>query len=143
MKAEMDYYMEQGNHTKANRIKSEYDSLLPLPSDEEVAKEYYSNKMLREKSEFGGSNEDLNLVRNRMYFAEMIKKVEKEKQFYENQILRRFTLEQAEHMKFGDNKVRYYKRAGGINYQLDFKGMKNIVSPEYLENQFEKILPKQ
>lgn len=141
MRKEIEYYMNEGQTNKANHLQSLFDSELPLPNDEEAAKEYYSQKMMLEREEFTASQEDAMLVKERVYLAEMIKGLDKEKQLVENLLMRRFTLEKGEYMSLGsEGKVRYFRVEGRKSHQFDFKGVKGVADPEHIKNQLKLIL---
>jgi hypothetical protein len=143
MREEIMYYLNEGQVQKANKLQAEFDSHLPLPHDEEAAKEYYSQKMLIEHPEFMGSETDRAYVRERQRINEFIKGLEKEKQLYENLIMRTFSLEKCEYMTLGTNgKVRYHKVEGRKNYQLDFRAAKDLVDKNSIEFELNKIINK-
>jgi hypothetical protein len=140
MRQEIDYYLSEGQAQKANQLQAQFESELPLPHDEEIAKEYYSEKMAIDHPEFIATDEDLVLVRERKKIAESIKLLDKEKQLIENLIMRKFSLEKCEYMKLGtEGKVRYYRQENRKNFQLDFRSAK-IPTPPDLEQKIKLIL---
>jgi putative phage-type endonuclease len=140
MRKEIDYYLSEGQGQKANQLQALYESELPLPHDEEIAKEYYSEKMAIDHPEFIATDEDLVLVRERVKISESIKILDKEKQLLENLIMRKFSLEKCEYMKLGvEGRVRYYRQENRKNFQLDFRSAK-IPAPENLKTKIQLIL---
>lgn len=140
MKQEMDHYYNHGEHAKAEQVKSAYESIMPLPGDQEAFKDYYSEKMFNERNSFIGDITNFKLANLRMKTSEAIKQLESEKQQYENLLMRSFVINQAEYMDFGkQGKLRYYKKEGGKNYQFSFTGVKANIDKEAISRIIKNI----
>lgn len=140
MKKEMDHYYNHGEHAKAEQIKSHYESIMPLPGDQEAFKDYYSEKMFNERNSFLGDINDFKLATIRLKYSEAIKQLEKEKQQIENLLMRKFVISQAEYMDFlKQGKLRYYKKDGGKNYQFSFSGVKSTIDKDAISRIINKI----
>jgi len=140
MKQEMDHYYNHGEHAKADRIKSEYDSALPLPGNQDLFHDYYSEKMYSQKVSSIADVNDYKLAVMRLKVSEAIKILTKEKTQYENLLERRFVISQCEYLDFGkQGKLRYYKKDGGINYQFSFTGVKANIDKEAISRIIKNI----
>jgi len=140
MKQEMDHYYNHDEHAKAEQVKSAYESIMPLPGDQEAFKDYYSEKMFNERNSFIGDITNFKLANLRMKTSEAIKQLESEKQQYENLLMRSFVINQAEYMDFGkQGKLRYYKKEGGKNYQFSFTGVKANIDKEAISRIIKNI----
>ena len=140
MKQEMDHYYNNGEHAKAENVKSQYESLMPLPGDQEAFKDYYSEKMFNERNSFLGDINDFKLVSLRMKVAESIKQLKSEQQQLENLLMRKFVINQGEYMDFiKQGKLRYYKKEGGINFQFSFTGVKANIDKESISKIIKNI----
>ena len=121
---------EEKNPSQVERLISEYDSLLPLPDSNEAYKDYYAERYLQEKVKSEGDFDDFRHARKSQVYADAIKKLQKQQQFHENHILRKFVETGSEYLEFeGNGSVRYYTQKGKTKPQLDFRGL-NIVLPE-------------
>lgn len=141
MRQEIDYNFQSGNHAKAELIQSQYESIMPLPGDQDLFKDYYSEKMHAERTSFIGDVNDFKLASLRMKVSKAVKLLEKEQQQLENLLMRKFVINQSEYMDFGkQGKLRYYKKEGGKNFQFSFTSVKAKIDEEQIQNIINKII---
>lgn len=141
MKKEIEYNFTNGNHAKAEQIQSQYESLMPLPGDQDAFKEYYSDKMYADKISFKGDINDFKITALRMKAATAIKHLKSEQQQLENLLMRKFVINQGEYMDFDkQGKLRYYKKDGGKNFQFSFSGVKLKIDEEAIKKTIQKLI---
>jgi len=137
IRANLAYHRSINDTSEVSKLESQYESLLPLPDENERYKEYYSDRMMREVEQFNGGQDEFNLCKLRKDYHYALSLIEGKIQGIDNLMMRRFVKQRAEYMQFdGNGKVRYFKRKGGINYQLDYKGFKIAIDKNKIEDFF-------
>lgn len=119
------------------KITAEMESILPLPGEGDAYKEYHSERYIKTGNSYRGSMSQFKMIRKRNEMKFMVKQWESEISEIDNNFAAQFVGKQVEYFDFeGLGRVRYYKRSGGNNYQLDFKGIKEKVNADELRTLF-------
>lgn len=139
MKAEKEREMKAENWAVVEKIDSEMQSILPLPGEGEAYKEFHSDSYVKTADEMPGTMDQFELIRRRRDLNVIIDRFEGEKGRIDNLFSDHFVKNNCEYLTFEESgKVRYYKKAGGKNFQLDFKGIKDKPDMELLAHIYEQ-----
>lgn len=119
------------NPSRVDNLLVEYESMLPLPDENEAYKDYYAERYLKESEKIEGSMQDFKHAKERVRMAEAIKVLSKKQQYHENFILEKFVRSGAEYIEFeGNGRIRYYTQKGKNKPQLDFRSLNIPVNME-------------
>lgn len=122
-------------YAKKERIQAEIDNLLPLPDENPLYKQFYSEKYNKTKEEMNIPDNVYEWASKRVKLSEAEKAIASELEKLENNIRREFQLAQTEFFDAGsDGKLRYYLRGGSAKtHTLDFGKWKSKPKGEALE----------
>lgn len=123
-----------------DELQAELDSMLPLPDENPLYAEFYSEKHIK-TSDFTEMPQTVyeNAIL-RVKIAKAVKVLEDQMEYFDNMIKREFSLAGVEFFDAGvnDGKLRYYLRTGGKNHQLSYQSFKAKPKGEVLEQITEK-----
>jgi predicted phage-related endonuclease len=125
---------EAAPYHEKERIQSQIDSYLPLPDENPLYKEFYSDKFQKQKELEEMPQEIYEMALSRVKLSAAAKEIDAEISAFENNIRREFALRGTEYLDAGsDGRLRYYIRGNGKNHTLDFAGFKAKPKGDALE----------
>lgn len=130
-------------YAKKEQIQAKIDSILPLPDENPLYKQFYSEKYTKTKEEMNIPDNVYEWASKRVRLSEAEKMIAAELEKLENNIRREFQIAQTEFFDAGsDGKLRYYLRgANAKNHTLDFGKWKSKPKGEFL-TRIETIVEK-
>jgi predicted phage-related endonuclease len=131
--------MEHAPAHKRDKIRAELDSMLPLPDENPIYGNFYSERYMKTKENAEMSQEAYENAIKRQKVNAALNLLEKQLDYHENMIKREFSLSQAEYFEApGAGKLRYYMKSGGKNNTLEWRSFKLKPKGEELDALEEK-----
>ena len=129
-----------GDYTKSDMLMGQIQSLEPEPDENEKWKEYLSERYTKEIDFAKGSQSEYTLLKRHRMLTELIKALDGMKTKMVNLVTLSISKKQTEKLIFADAKdyARYYKKQGGINYQLDNR-IKAKPTEEQVKQEIDKL----
>lgn len=130
MRIEMDSAAPQ----RREKIRAELDSMLPLPDENPIYSNFYSEKYMKVKDNAEMSQVAFEHAMKREKVNVVSKLIEKQLEYHENMIKREFSLQGSEYFDApGAGKLRYYMKSGGKNNTLEWRSFKGKPKGEELD----------
>jgi putative phage-type endonuclease len=138
-KAQMDEAVKRGDKGQEERWLSEILALEPSPSPGDSYKQFITERYQKEREEQRGDIKAFALARTDLAYRELIKKLTEERSLVQNQLIKLFSEEKAEYLRFEtEGYLRFYTRKGSNSPQLDNR-IKGNVNEELIEKLLQDI----
>jgi predicted phage-related endonuclease len=141
---EMKLEMDAARGSQKDKIRSEMDSMLPLPDENPIYSQFYSDKYMKIKENVEMNQEVFETAIMRQRIKVIANMFDKQLDYFENTIKREFSLQQAEYFESpGNGSLRYYLKSGGKTHTLEwrsFKGKPSGASLTEIENKAQEFI---